>query len=449
MKTIELFPASANVDEDGQLWLGGCSTCSLVGEYGTPLYVFDQATLQDRCRTYRRVLKEHYPGSGYVAYASKAYLNLALAQLFAQEGLSLDVVSGGELYVALQSGFPSERVHFHGNNKSPEELAMALDGGVGRIVVDNFYELETLERLAAERHVCVPIWLRLSPGIDAHTHDFRNTGLLDSKFGFPVIEGTPDAGSGSSAELALTRALRSPHLELVGLHAHIGSQVHDLEPFTRTVDVLLDFSAAMSQKYGFELNEFSPGGGWGVPYHEEDCAAPIEQYVKVICAAIVQACGRHGLALPELVIEPGRSIVAPAAVALYRVGARKEIPGVRTYVAVDGGMADNIRPALYGARYTALVANKANEPAVETVTIAGKFCESGDVLVRDVALPRLEGGDILAIPMVGAYCLSLASNYNLALRPAVVLVRDGRASLVQRRNTLEDLLVRDFPLPRE
>lgn len=435
METLQLFPPGTRVDEQGRLWLGGCLASSLAREFGTPLYVFDEAALRARCREYRQVLMQHYPGTGQVAYASKAFLNLALAQMFAQEGLNLDVVSGGELHVARQAGFPPERIHFHGNNKSLAELTAALDAGVGRIVVDNPHELDVLERLAARREVRVPIWLRLSPNIDVHTHAYRKTGLLDSKFGFALE--TDDA------ERALVRAMASPHLELAGLHAHIGSQISDTEPFAAAATRLLDFAAA----HNLDLRELSPGGGWGVPYHEADSAVPIDGYVQVVCRAVVEACGRHGLALPTLVIEPGRSIVAPAGVALYRVGARKEIPGVRTYVSVDGGIADNIRPALYGARYTALAANKAHGPADETVTVAGRFCESGDVLIRDITLPRLAPGDLLAIPGVGAYCLPMASNYNLVPRPAVVLVKEGKASPIQRRETFDDLAVRDLPLP--
>ncbi len=439
METLGLFPPGTRLDEKGQLWLGGCPASSLAQEFGTPLYVFDEATLRARCREYRHALAQHYPGPSQVAYASKAYLNLALGQLLAQEGLGLDVVSGGELYAARQAGFPAERIHFHGNNKTPAELATALDEGVGRIVVDNFHELNELERLAIQRRVRVPIWLRLSPGVDVHTHAYRKTGLLDSKFGFPLETG--------DAERALLRAMTSLHLELVGLHAHIGSQILDLEPLAVAIALLVDFAAAMGAGHGFELREFSPGGGWGVPHHEADSPAPVHRYVRAVGAAVVEGCRRQGLALPTLVIEPGRSIVAPAAVALYRVGARKEIPGVRTYISVDGGMADNIRPALYGARYTALAANKGHQPADETVTVAGRFCESGDVIIRDVALPRLEAGDLLAVPMVGAYCLSMASNYNLTPRPAVVLVKEGGATLIQRRETFHDLMARDLPLP--
>ena len=411
MDTLELFPQGTRLDEQGRLWLAGCLASALAQEFGTPLYVFDEGTLRARCREYRQALAQHYPGQGQVAYASKAYLNLALAQLFAQEGLSLDVVSGGELYAARQAGFPAQRIHFHGNNKSPAELASALDNNVGRFVVDNPRDLDLLQRLAAERRVRIPIWLRLSPGIDVHTHHYRKTGLLDSKFGLPLETG--------DAERALVRALESPYLDPVGLHTHIGSQIFDVEPFVQAVVRLLSFAVAMRAAHGFELCELSPGGGWGVPHHQADPPAPIDRFVQAVCQAVVDGCRHHGLALPALTIEPGRSIVAPAAVALYCVGARKEIPGVRTYLSVDGGMADNIRPALYGARYTALAADKAAQPAEETVTLSGKLCESGDVLIRDIALPRLEAGDLLAVPGVGAYCLPLASNYNFSTRPAV------------------------------
>ena len=439
METLALFPLGTRLNEKGELWLGGCLASSLAREFGTPLYVFDETTLRARCQEYRDALVQYYPGTSQVAYASKAYLNLALAQLFAQEGLSLDVVSGGELYVAWQAGFPAGRIHFHGNNKTPAELVMALDEGVGRIVVDNFHELDVLERLAAERRVRVPLWLRLSPGIDVHTHSYRKTGLLDSKFGFPLET--------DAAEDAVARAVASPHLELVGLHAHVGSQIFDLEPFVEAVALLVGFASAMRARHGFELRELSPGGGWGVPHREAYHPAPVDRYVQAVSQAVVEECRRHDLALPTLVIEPGRSIVAQAGVALYRVGARKEIPGVRTYVSVDGGMADNIRPALYGARYTAVAVGKAHLPVEETVTVAGRFCESGDVLIRDIALPRLAPGDLLAVPVVGAYCLPLASNYNLVPRPAVVLVRDGQAVLIQKRETFQDLTARDLPLP--
>jgi diaminopimelate decarboxylase len=289
---------------------------------------------------------------------------------------------------------------------------------------------------ATERRV--PIWLRLSPGVDAHTHRHQKTGLLDSKFGFPIETG--------AAEQALLRALDYPMLEVVGLHAHIGSQVFDPAPFCHAVIRLLDFAAAMQHAHNWELHELSPGGGWGVPQTPDDPVVPLDGYVEQLCQSVVAWCERLGLCLPRLIIEPGRSILAPAGVALYRVGARKEIPGVRTFVSIDGGMADNIRPALYGAAYTAVVADHADRPSEEPVTIAGKYCESADILIRDIELPRLEAGDLLAVPMTGAYCLAMASNYNLALRPALLLLQEGKAHLVQRRETYQDLLARDMGL---
>jgi diaminopimelate decarboxylase len=465
----KLWPITARTADDGELWLGGCAASALADEFGTPVYIFDEATLRTQARTYREALARHYPGTAQAAYASKAYLCTAIAQLFAEEGLDLDVVSGGELYVALQAGFPPERIHFHGNNKPREELTEALAAGIGRIVVDNFHELETLAALSTDSRFTshesrVPIWLRLSPGVAAHTHTHIQTGHLDTKFGFPIATG--------DAERAVGLAMQTPGLELVGLHCHIGSQIYEPESLADAAAVLIAFAAEMRDRHSFTLRELSPGGGWGVPMTEDDPEAPVEPYITALSAAIVDTCRAHGLALPHLVLEPGRSLVAPAAVALYTVGARKEIPGVRTYVAVDGGMADNIRPALYGAKYAAQrIANSKWPRSVaegrwridegrrtnhesritnhETVTIAGKFCESGDILIRDIELPRLEAGDLLAIPMAGAYTLAMASNYNLARRPAVVLVKDGAASLIQRRETHADLVARDVPLHGE
>ena len=452
-----LWPIGARTDENGELWLGDCAVSELAKSFGTPLYVFDEATLRTRARTYQEALRRHYPAKAQAAYASKAYLCLAIAQLFEEEGLDLDVVSGGELHVALQAGFPAERIHFHGNNKSPDELAQALEAGIGRIVVDNFHELALLTELVASAppassfQLPVRIWLRLSPGVQAHTHAHIQTGQVDTKFGFDIKSG--------DAERAVAAAMQTPGLALVGLHAHIGSQIYEAEDHAVAAAKLIAFAAQMRDRHGFVLQELSPGGGWGVPMTESDPSAPIEPYIATLCGAIVASCWEAGLSLPHLVLEPGRSLVAPAAVAVYTVGARKEIPGVRTYVSVDGGMADNIRPALYGAQYTALqIANRKLRDASheashaaritqhETITVSGKFCESGDILIRDIELPRLHPGDLLAIPMAGAYTLSMSSNYNLARRPAVVLVNKGEARLIQRRETFDALLARDLSL---
>lgn len=451
-----LWPVSARQTRDGALQIGGCALPTLAQQFGTPLYIFDEETLRAQARAYRAALAQHYPGTAQVAYASKAFLCTAIAQLFAEEGLDLDVVSGGELYVALRAGFPAGRIHFHGNNKSREELTQALAAGVGRIVVDNFHELALLEALT-QIPDSIPIWLRLAPGVSAHTHNHIRTGQEDTKFGFSIAAG--------DAARAVARALAAPGLTLVGLHSHIGSQIYEPEALADAATVLLAFAAAMRHRYGFTLRELSPGGGWGVPMIETDPPAPVAPYVAALSAAVVAGCQQHGLPLPHLVLEPGRSLIAQAGVALYCVGARKKIPGVRTYVAVDGGMADNIRPALYGAKYSAQVSGgRGQGPGVrdqaaadnssktecntqsEVVTIAGKFCESGDVLIHDIALPRLEPGDLLAVPMAGAYTLSMASNYNLAPRPAVVLAREGQARLIQRRETYADLIARDLPL---
>jgi diaminopimelate decarboxylase len=429
-----LWPVTTTTTAEGHLAVGGVDLVALAQEYGTPLYVYDEATLRERCQSYHDAFAAHYPDHEIV-YAGKAYLSPALLAILVEEGLGLDVVSGGELALALRCGFPPARIVFHGNNKSGEELRAALDAGVGRIVVDNLRELERLTALATAADARVPVLLRLNPGVEAHTHEYRQTGVVDSKFGLPTVD--------DQAERAVARALDAPALDLLGYHAHVGSQIFELEPYAREVDALCRFAAAMRDRHGFVPREVSPGGGFAIPYTpaEDRDAASVDDLARQIGEAFRAATARHGLPLPHLTIEPGRSIVGPAGVALYTVGAVKEIPGVRRYVSVDGGMADNIRPALYGAEYTAAVANRMGaEGPAERVTIAGKFCESGDVLIRDIDLPPLAPGDTLAIPAAGAYCLAMASNYNLAYRPAVVFVRDGAARLVRRRETLDDLL---------
>jgi diaminopimelate decarboxylase len=427
-----ILPITAETGTSGHLQLGGCDAVELARRYGTPLYVYDEDTIRARCREYRAAIEAVYPDA-LVLYASKAYAAPMMFQIVQQEGLGLDVVSGGELFTALSVGFPTEKIYFHGNNKSSQELALALDNRLGRVVADSFYELELLDRLAAERGCRQPVLLRLSPGVEAHTHDFRKTGILDSKFGFPISTG--------QAEEAVNRAAVADGLELLGYHCHIGSQIFELEPYVEATEIAFDFASQMRKKYGVELREYSPGGGWGVAYTDEDDPWPIGEIVSQVGHAIQQSSTKHALGSPRMVIEPGRSIVAQAGVALYTVGAIKRIPSVRTYVSVDGGMADNIRPTIYGARYEALVANKADAPRTEMLTIAGKYCESGDLLIKDIRLPSLESGDVLAVPVSGAYNLAMASNYNQALKPAVVLVKDGHARLMRRRQTFDELLL--------
>ena len=428
-----LFPFTADLDDDGGLALGGCAAADLAAEFGTPLYVYDEETLRGMCREFTGAFSAAYERSK-VVYASKAYVNPAMARLMAEEGLGLDVVSGGELAVAQAVDFPPEEIYFHGNNKTPEELEQALDYGVGRVVVDNHHELELLDALAGRAGAIQKIWLRLSPSVDPHTHAHTTTGTLDSKFGLSIDTG--------DAAAAVARALAAPNLELTGLHFHLGSPIFELEPYAIAIDTVLTFAAKFVSE-GLELREFSPGGGFAIGYVTGQPPPPIADYAGVIASAVEARCDDLGLGRPTLVVEPGRAIVGRAGVALYGVGAVKDIPGVRKYVSLDGGMGDNIRPALYEASYEAVVANRVSVPAEETVTLAGKFCESGDVLIRDVRLPRLEPGDLVAIPSSGAYAPSMASNYNLNPRPAIVMVRGGEARLIRRRESYADMMALD------
>jgi diaminopimelate decarboxylase len=406
---------------------------NLASEFGTPLYVYDEATIRQRARAYREGLASAYRGTSLVCYAGKAYCAPWLLKVLADEGLGLDVVSGGELYTARMSGFPLDRVFFHGNNKSEDELWNALEAGVHAVVIDNLEEVERVARLARERMLEQPVLLRVAPGVEAHTHAHILTGAPDTKFGVSI-----DTGAARAAAEAIHAA---EGLRLIGLHAHIGSQIFELEPYQATIRKIFEFAAELRQAFGFELREVSPGGGFGMRYTVED-EKPLtpEQAAQAVAQAVTSEAERCGFELPRLTIEPGRSIVGPAAVALYRVGSVKDIPGVRTYVAVDGGMADNIRPATYGARYTALLANRMHDAADAIVAIAGRYCESGDVLLRDASLPLPRVDDLVAMPSAGAYQLSMASNYNLVPRPAVVVVRDGHARMVRRRESFDDLL---------
>ena len=422
---LALFPLTAEVEND-HLIIGGCDSVALVEEFGTPLYVFDEFSLRHHCAEFKTEFGKRYPDTT-VIYASKAFTCKAMLLLVKEEGLGLDVVSGGELGIARSVGFPMEKVYFHGNNKSAAELEMALQWGIGRIVVDNFHELNMLREIAGKRSN--DILLRLSPGIDPHTHQYITTGTVDSKFGFTL----------STWDEAVASAMSAPNLNLVGLHFHLGSLIFEIEPYQKAVEVVLEFVAAMRQKYGFELRELNIGGGFGIQYTLEATPPPISTFAELITTEIINRCRELKLPLPRLVIEPGRAIVGQAGVALYRVGAVKDIPGIRYYVSVDGGMGDNIRQALYGARHEAMVANRASAKEGGKVTIAGKFCESGDILIRDVSLPPVAAGDIIAVADCGAYCLPLSSNYNATYRPAVVLVREGKARLIRRRETLEDL----------
>jgi diaminopimelate decarboxylase len=430
---LSLFPLTAGVNDRGHLALGGCDTVELAAEFGTPLYVFDELSLRSKCAEFRTEFGQRYADT-IVAYSCKAFINKALALIFKEEGLSLDVVSDGEISIVRSAGFPMDRVCFPGNNKSSEELTLALESGVGRIVVDNFHELNMLAGIAGERGGKPDIWLRLTPGVDPHTHKYITTGNIDSKFGIPLASG----------EEAVTTAMSMPEINLMGLHFHIGSQIAETEPYQKSIEVILNFAAEMGQKHGFELKEMSIGGGFAIQYTLDSPVPPVSAYAEAMTSAITEQCRRLEMATPRLIIEPGRSMVGQAGVALYTAGVVKDIPGVRCYVSVDGGMADNIRPALYGAELEAAVANKILEKEMGRVTIAGKFCESGDILISDIALPQVLTGDIIAVPNSGAYCIPMASNYNSSLKPAIVMVKEGKARLIRRRETFDDLTRHDL-----
>ena len=414
-----LLPDTAAISADGRLRIGGCDLVDLAGEYGTPLFVYDEAHLRARCREAVTAF-----GDG-VAYASKAFLCDAMARLAHEEGMHLDVATGGELFVALRAGVPADRLVMHGNNKSDAELAMALDEGVGRIVVDSFDELDRLDALAGSTGSRPRVLLRITPGVEAHTHEFVATGQDDSKFGFTVSSGLATA--------AVERAIGSASVELVGLHAHIGSQVFEVGAFARAVEVLADFAAP------FGLAELSVGGGLGVPYVEGESAPSITEWASGI-RAVCEAAG----VTASVSAEPGRAIVAAAAITLYTVGTIKDLPGIRTYVAVDGGMSDNPRPVLYGSGYETFLPRATAAERSRPVRVVGKHCESGDLLVREGWVPNdLAVGDVLATPVTGAYGHAMGSNYNHVLRPAVVFVADGDARTVVRRETFEDLVRRE------
>jgi diaminopimelate decarboxylase len=430
---LELFPETTRVTLDNHLAIGGVDLVDLAAQHGTPLYVYDSATVIARAGAAREALRASYPGTSTVCYAAKAYIAPWLLKLLAPEGLGLDVVSGGELHVAVRAGFPMERVYFHGNNKSEAELTYALDQRIGRVVVDNLDEIALLARLAVARGARQAVLLRVGPGVDVHTHAHLATGTPDTKFGLDLASGAAEAG--------VHAILAEPSLELRGFHAHIGSQIREIEPYRTAIDRIFAFAAAMREKTGFVLREVSPGGGFPVRYVPSDPPIEAAEMISAAAGAVLTSSTKHGLDQPELTIEPGRSIVAPAGVAVYRVGSVKK--GARTYVAVDGGMADNIRPTAYGADYTAALASRVEDGGLTDVAVAGKYCETGDVMIQKVTLPLPHVGDLIAVPVSGAYHLAMASNYNMSPRPAVVVVGDGDATLVRSRESYDDLASHD------
>jgi diaminopimelate decarboxylase len=428
------WPLTATRDDRGVLAIGGVPTTDLAAEYGTPLWVVDEADLRERCRRY----VTGFPGVE-VAYASKAWCIVGILQIVAQEGLSIDVASGGELHTALLAGIDPQRLILHGNNKSPDELAAALDAGVGRIVVDSFDELDRLEQLAAVRGTTSTCLLRITPGIDAHTHDYVRTGHDDSKFGFTMSLGLADE--------AIARALALDHVEVVGIHAHIGSQIFGTDPFIANAEVALDLLARWRDDHGITLGELNLGGGMGIRYTHEDHPVEVTRYGRAVLETVEERCVALDYPRPHLTVEPGRAIVGPSTVTLYEVGTVKALPGLTTWVSVDGGMSDNIRPALYDAEHEVQLANRDSSEQPHAVTIVGKHCESGDLVREHAPLPSDVGvGDLLAVAATGAYTESMASNYNRVPRPGAVLVHDGETRPLLRRETLDDLTRRDLPV---
>ncbi|MEA5576796.1 diaminopimelate decarboxylase [Anabaena sp. UHCC 0451] len=439
----ELLPLSAKVNHHDSLEIGGCDVTTLVQQFGSPLYILDEQTLRTACQQYRDTFKQYYKGESQVLYASKAWNCLAVCAIVASEGLGIDVVSGGELYTALEAGVSPEKIYLHGNNKSRDELILAIESGC-TIVVDNWYELHTLVEVADRKigsdslpttpppHHPIRIMLRLTPGIECHTHEYIRTGHLDSKFGFDP----------NDLEEVFAFVSKQPDLNCVGLHAHIGSQIFERQPHRDLAAVMVQWLRDAA-KYNLELTELNVGGGLGIKYIESDDPPSIAEWSKAICEVVQEACAAENLPLPKLLCEPGRSLIATACVTAYTIGSAKTIPDIRTYVTIDGGMSDNPRPITYQSVYRAVVANKMSASLTETVTLAGKHCESGDILIKNAQLPKTEPGDILVVMGTGAYNYSMASNYNRLPRPAAVLVANGEANLILQRESYQDIIRQD------
>ena len=428
--------SSLGSNEKGNLTVGGVDATELVKEYGTPLYVMDERTIRGHCRTFQKSIEDNYGGNGLTVYASKAFNCKEMCRIIKNEGLGIDVVSGGELYTALSVDFPPERIVFHGNNKTEEEIKTALEAGVGRIVVDNLFELRTIEQMAQRLNKNAGVMIRIKPGIDAHTHNFIRTGQIDSKFGFALETG--------EAFGAVKEVLEQKNVTLKGIHCHIGSQIFEIEPFKAAAEVMLGFMAKVKEELSYEIKELNLGGGFGIRYLIDDDAKLYKTFMEQVSVTVKETCKRLKLNIPFIMIEPGRAIVGPAGTTLYTIGAVKTIPGIRNYVSVDGGMTDNPRYILYQSEYSIAVANKIDKPADYVATIAGRCCESGDLIQEDAKIQTPEAGDILAVFCTGAYNYSMASNYNRVPRPAVVMIKDGKPRLIIKRESYEDMVKNDI-----
>jgi len=429
----EIMPFTAKVNSSGHLEIGGCDITQVAEKYGTPLYIVDEETIRKSCREYKKAFEKYE--NVHMLFASKAFMTKAICCIMKEEGFGLDVVSGGEIHTAHKAGFPLEKAFFNGNNKSPEELKLALEVGIGRITVDNFYELELLNKIASEKKQNVNILLRITPGIECHTHEYIQTGHLDSKFGFDLTQ-LDDA-------LTLIKN-KYTNLTLKGLHGHIGSQIFEKIIYKDLVKIILKQFKKIQKEYGVELEEMNIGGGLGITYTKVDTPPSKAELAEIVLDAIEKYSLKYGVKKPKLIIEPGRSLVGTSGVTVYKAGSYKQVPHGRKYIAVDGGMADNPRPAMYGAIYHAVIANKANEKPCEKVTIAGKYCESGDVLIKDIELPKIEPGDLICVFNTGAYNYSMSSNYNRVPKPATILLHKGESDVIIKRETFEDLTALDL-----
>ena len=430
-----MFVQKLGINDTGHLEMGGCDCVELAGEFGTPLYVIDEEVTRDNCRKYKDALDKYYNGNGLVIYASKALSTIAVIKIVEQEGLGFDVVSGGEIYTALKAGAKVENIFFHGNNKLPEELELAVENNIGRIVVDNLYELNLLSQIAKRHNKIVNIHLRITPGVEAHTHEFIKTGQIDSKFGIPFE-------NGQAFEL-VREALDTQNINLIGIHCHIGSQIFDSESFEFAAEIMLKFVLEIKDRLNHEILELNLGGGFGIKYTVNDDPFEYEKHVKYISSKIKAFCKVNQIKEPFLVLEPGRSIIGSAGITLYTVGSIKDIPGIRKYIAVDGGMVDNPRYALYQSKYECVIANRPDAEKIEIATIAGKCCESGDILLKDTSVPYVKSGEILAVLATGAYNYSMSSNYNRIPKPAMVLVKAGKADIIVKREDYDDIVRND------
>ena len=428
--------SSLGANEKGHLTVGGMDAVELAEKYGTPLYLLDERTIRGHCRTFQQSIDDNYGGKGLAVYASKALNCKEMCRIIKEEGLGIDVVSGGELYTALSVDFPPEKIVFHGNNKTADEIKMALESGVGRIVVDNLTELRTIEKMANELGKKPGVMIRIKPGIAAHTHNFIRTGQIDSKFGFALETG--------EAFEAVREVLEQKNVTLKGVHCHIGSQIFEIEPFKAAAEVMLGFIAKVKNELSYEIKELNLGGGFGIRYLKDDDAKLYKTFMEQVSVTVKETCAGLGLNIPFIMIEPGRSIVGPAGTTLYTVGAVKTIPGIRNYVSVDGGMTDNPRYILYQSEYSVAVANKINEPADYVATVAGRCCESGDLVQENTKIQTPEPGDILAVFCTGAYNYSMASNYNRVPKPPIVMISEGKSKVIVKRETYEDLVKNDI-----